>query len=406
MKTLRIILNTGFLFVFGLSVASCAPSGPSVPQFLAITTGMDQTCALTAGGGVKCWGGNEFGQLGNGTTDHYSTPPVDVIGLTSGVSAISAGDVYTCALTAVGGVKCWGNHEYGQLGNGTTTYDSFFSNTAVDVRGLTSGVSDISTGRTHACALTIAGGVKCWGKNDYGQLGDGSEIDSSTPVDVSGLTSGVSAISAGGSHTCALTVRGGIMCWGDNKNGQLGNGTNRRADTPIEVDGLTSGVSAISAGGTHTCALTTDGGVKCWGENEFGELGNGATYFSMTPVDVIGLTSGVSAISAGGSHTCALTLRGAVMCWGNNGNGQLGQKASWRDKLLGTTPYRRVPVDASGLASGVSAISAGTFHTCALTAGSGVKCWGNNGNGQLGDGTTNERNTPVDVVELTAGSAP
>ncbi|MGA9350442.1 MAG: hypothetical protein WBW48_16795, partial [Anaerolineae bacterium] len=179
----------------------------------------------------------------------------------------------------------------------------------------------IAAGYRHTCALT-AGGVKCWGYNGYGQLGDGTWTWRNTPVDVSGLTSGVTTIAAGSYHTCALTAGGGAKCWGHNNNGQLGDGTTTNRNTPVDVSGLTSGVDAIAAGSYHTCALTA-GGVKCWGLNDYGQLGDGTTTNRNTPVDVSGLTSGVAAIAAGYYHTCALTA-GGVKCWGRNNNGQLG----------------------------------------------------------------------------------
>jgi alpha-tubulin suppressor-like RCC1 family protein len=362
-----------------------------VATVTATATGL-HTCALTTGGGVKCWGLNAAGQLGDGTTTHRLTP-VNVSGLTSGVAAVAAGYSYTCALTTGGGVKCWGGNLYGQLGDGTTTQRL----TPVDVAGLISGIAAVAAGDVHTCALTTGGGVKCWGYNGDGELGDGTTTNRFTPVDVSGLTSGVVAIAAGSGHTCALTTGGGVKCWGGNNSGQLGDGTSTLRLTAVDVSGLTSGMAAIAAGISHTCALTTGGGVKCWGRNADGQLGDGTTTGQLTPVDVNGLTSGMAAIAAGGSHTCAVTTGGGgVKCWGNNDAGQLGD---------GTDEYESIANDVSGLTSGVAAITAHRDHTCAVTTGGGAKCWGRNDYGGLGDGTATDRLTPVDVSGLTSGVA-
>ena len=353
----------------------------------AIAAGADHACALSSVGGVKCWGWNHYGELGDGTTTDRWTP-VDVSGLTVGISAIAAGEGYTCALTSTGGVKCWGWNSYGELGDGTTIERL----TPVDVIGLTTGVSAISAGVYYACALTSVGGVKCWGRNDIGTLGDGTTTDRWTPVDVIGLTSGVSTISAGQASTCALTTGGGVKCWGWNSYGQLGNGTTNGSTTPVDVSGLTSGVTAIATGHYQTCAVTLAGGVKCWGYNSYGNLGDGTHTNRTTPASVIGLTSGVRAIAIGAGHTCGLTSVGGVKCWGLNTSGLLGD---------GTNINRMTPVDVIGLTSGISAISAGYNHTCALALVGGVKCWGENESGQLGDGTTVNRWTPVYVIGLT-----
>jgi alpha-tubulin suppressor-like RCC1 family protein len=339
---------------------------------------------VTAAGGAKCWGWNGgHGQIGDGTSTTRLVP-VDVKHLTRGVAAIAADEDHTCAVTAAGGAKCWGWNQFGQIGDGTTTV----RRAPVDVVGLTSGVAAIAAGAAHTCALTAAGGVKCWGSNGWGQIGDGTTTDRLTPVDVVGLTSGVAAIAARDLHTCALTKAGGAKCWGSNLSGQIGDGTKKTRLAPVDVKNLTSGVAAIAAGAEHTCALTTAGGVKCWGYNGWGEIGDGTKTTRLAPVDVKNLTSGVAAIAAGAAHTCAVTKAGGAKCWGSNGNGEIGN---------GTTTDRRGPVDVVGLTSGVAAIAGGAAHTCALTAAGGVKCWGWNSFGQIGDGTTTDRLTPVKV---------
>jgi alpha-tubulin suppressor-like RCC1 family protein len=351
----------------------------------AIAAGSDShhTCVVTGAGGAKCWGANDQGQLGDGTRTS-SGSAVDVAGLSTGVTAVAAGWAHTCALTTAGIVRCWGYNRQGQLGDGTTTG----RRSPIDVVGLSGPVGAITAGDKHTCALTLAGGVKCWGANDYGQLGDGTTINHSSPVDVAGLASGVSAIAAGAWHTCALTSAGGVVCWGRDGWGQLGDGTTTGSRTPVNVAGLARGATAVAAGEYHTCALVSAGGVKCWGGNGVGQLGDGTTASRDAPADVSGLTSGIGAITAGYQHTCALVSAGGVQCWGGNEVGQLGD---------GTTASRSTPADVAGLASGVRALAAGAWHTCALTGVGGVVCWGVNSRGELGDGTTGTRLPPVNV---------
>ena len=281
-----------------------------------------------------------------------------------GSPQVAAEGNQTCALTTAGGVKCWGYNSSGQLGDGTTTNRT----TPVEVVGLSSGVAVVAAGAFHTCALTSAGSVKCWGSNYSGPLGDGTTTNRSAPVDVVGLSSGVTQIAAGGNQTCALTTAGGVKCWGGNYSGQLGDGTTTNRTAPVDVVGLSSGVTQIAAGGNQTCALTTAGGVKCWGSNYSGEVGDGTTNNRTTPVDVVGLSSGVTQIAAGGNHNCALTTAGGVKCWGYNSSGQLGD---------GTTTNRTTPVDVVGLSSGVTQIAAGWgTHTCALTYRRGCEVLG------------------------------
>ena len=371
-------------------LGACTPDepAPASTAVAAISAGGLSTCALIEQGGVKCWGSNYQGQLGDGTTTNR-TRPVDVVGLASGVIAISAGDRHSCALTAAGGVKCWGSNQFGQLGDGTTTN----STTPVDVAGLASDVAAITGGDTHTCALTATGGVKCWGSNQFGQLGDGTTANRTTPVDVVGLASGVAAITGNVASTCALSDAGAVTCWGWNSAGQLGDGTTTNRTAPVDVIGLDAGVASISAGAGsfHACAVTSEGAVKCWGSNQFGQLGDATTTDRTTPVDVAGLGSGIAAVSNGGAHSCALSAAGAVKCWGVNTRGQLGD---------GTTATPDVPVDVVGLGADVVSISVGSAHSCALTSGGAARCWGSNNLGQVGDGSNTNRSTPVAVAGL------
>jgi len=298
------------------------------------------------------------------------------------VSAIAVGQTFVCALLGSGGVQCWGVETRGQLGDGNNT---FSRGAPGDVSGLTAGVAAIAAGSQHTCALMSAGGVKCWGGNELGQLGDGSTVDRNVPVDVVGLGPEVVAVSAGDAHTCALTATGGVKCWGRNFNGQLGDGTTTTQRlAPTDVLSLSTGVAAVSAGGNRTCALTQGGGVKCWG------LGIGDV-----PTDVPGLSSGVVRIAAGtGNVACAVTNAPGVKCWGLNEAGEVGD---------GTLHARSSPVDVVGSAD-MSDVAPGTFHACGLTAGGAVKCWGSNGFGQLGQGYAGgEQLTPSPALGVAAG---
>jgi len=183
------------------------------------------------------------------------------------------------------------------------------------------------------------------------------------------------------------------MCWGHNDDGQLGDGFQTARPVPGYVYELLSGVSAITAGNSHTCALKSDGAVVCWGQNRSGQIGNRAAINRLVPTAVAELSSGVSAISAGAHHTCAVKSNGAVVCWGYAHYGQLGNEAINED-----SPSVRVPIPVSGLSSGVSAIGGGESHTCAMKSNGAVVCWGFNQSGQLGDGTATSSNVPVPVV--------
>lgn len=360
--------------------------GEAVLDVKQVVAGRAHTCAVTLSGGAVCWGRNASGQLGDGT-QNPSLTPVPVVGLGSGVASLTAGDQYTCAVTTSGAAKCWGSNENGQLGDGTVTQRL----TPITVTGLGSGVLALAAGLNHTCAVTVSGAA-CWGSNSTGQLGDGTTTVRLTPRSVSGLGmgSGVKAIAAakGSSHTCAVTTAGAAKCWGYNGNGQLGDGTRIDSLTPVTVSGLGSGVVSVAMGMYHACALTSAGGVACWGGNGNGQLGDGTQTQRFAPVPVIGMGSGVATLAAGNSHSCVVTTAGAAMCWGYNGNGQLGD---------GTTTQRLTPVNVAELDSGVTGIGVGHIHTCAQQQAGGLKCWGSNTAGQLGEGSTAQQLAPATV---------
>ena len=353
-----------------LLVGAFSLGGGTGSTLLSISGGGEHTCALLATGGVKCWGTNEYGQLGDGTRTYRATP-VDVVGLSSGVTAISAGWQHTCALLANGGVKCWGSNYYGQLGDGTAEVRV----TPTNVSGVQSGATSVSAGAYHTCAV-VSGGAKCWGYNDSGGLGDGSTTDRTSPVPVSGLANGVTAVRAGAGYSCALLSSGGVKCWGDNEYGQLGNNspTYIPVTAPVNVTGLQSGVSTLFAGMAHACAVVS-GGLKCWGRNLYGAIGDGTLTDRAAPVNVSGLQSGVTDVSAGQDFTCAKSSTG-VKCWGLNSSGQLGD---------GSTTNRSAPVPVTGLSSGIGVLSTGDAHACVTLSGGGAKCWGSNLHGQIRD---------------------
>lgn len=363
--------------------------GEAVLQVVQVAAGSTHTCAVTITGGLKCWGRNNNGQLGNNSTA-TSPVPVAVSGLTSGVTRVAVGENHTCAVTTAGGLKCWGDDSLGQLGNDATLSSKSFP---VDVLGMTSGVASVTAGRYHTCAATSVGGLKCWGYDGNGQLGnDVTRTDKPTPVDVLGLTSDVASVSAGAYHTCAVTISGGLKCWGDDSYGQLGNDvTLTSKPTPVDVLGMTSGVASVSAGAYHACAVTAAGGLKCWGRDATGQLGDASTSDKPTPVDVRLLTSGVASVSAGGAHTCAVTTTRDLKCWGSSGFGALG--------IGNASGNLTTPVAVTGLSSGVTSVSAGGSHACAVTTAGDLKCWGWDAYGQLGnDAALSNTSSPVNVA--------
>jgi alpha-tubulin suppressor-like RCC1 family protein len=345
--------GSGMLGNGGTSPSASPGPVTTTNKFISIAAGQDWTCAITDVGGVQCWGANSRGQLGIGTNDLNSLVPVDVVDLNTPVHAIYAGIFHTCVITEGGGVKCWGDTGGGKLGNGPIFVDKYTS--PVDVTGLQSGVVSLASRESRTCAVMNTGSLKCWGFNGDGLFGTGNNNDAVVPVDITILPGvKVTHVALGNQHICVLTDAGGVKCWGRNLNGQLGNNsafTSTMNTTPVDVLGMTSGVTAIAAGDTHNCALLANGGVKCWGG---GPLGTGETSLPAPANYVVGLSSGVTHIASGPSHVCANQVNptgpfAQSVCWGLNTSSQLGDGSttSPRDTPVGNGFPSLVPATVS-----------------------------------------------------------
>ncbi|MBI5187374.1 MAG: chitobiase/beta-hexosaminidase C-terminal domain-containing protein [Nitrospinae bacterium] len=349
--------------------------------------GYFHTLAFKSTGSIWAWGWNAAGQLGDGTTTDRISPVQVATGLT-GISAMEGGWSFTVALKNDGTVWAWGNNGAGELGNGSTTNSS----SPVQVTSLT-GITAIAVGMGHSLALKSDGTVWAWGYNGFapGLLGDGTTTNRSTPVQVSGLT-GVVAIDVGYYHSLALKSDGTVWAWGSNTSGQLGDGSTTSRSTPVQVSGLT-GVNIIGAGGTYSLAVKTNGTVWAWGSNTSGELGDGTGTVvgqRLTPSAAATGLTGVTALACAHQHTLALKSDGTVWAWGSNTSGQLGD---------GSTTIRYSPVQVSGLSS-VTAVARGYQFSLALKSDGTVWGWGVGGMGQFGNGTTTNSYTPVQATSF------
>jgi alpha-tubulin suppressor-like RCC1 family protein len=388
-------------------------------SFRQVSTGANYTCGVTPDNRAYCWGANRLGNLGDGTTTDRLTPVAVVGGLR--FRQVSAGNFHACGVTTNNRAYCWGLNQTGELGNGTNTgpemCDNFFPCSSSPV-ALAGGLrfALVRAGGNHTCGVTPGNLAYCWGFNAAGQLGNGTNTGpetcvfgracSTTPVAVAGGLR-FRQMAAGLDHTCGSTPAKRAYCWGSNFFGQLGDGTTTQRLTPVPVAGGLQ-FSRIAAGQRHTCALTPDHRVYCWGENAAGQLGNGTSTgpevcngfsCSTKPVRIVGGRRFLL-VSAGGFHTCALTPGNLAYCWGRNFEGQLGDGTNTGPEICDQVPCSTRPVRVvDGL--GFRQVNGGHVHTCALTPNHRAYCWGDNDQGQLGDGTTTDRLTPVPVAGAT-----
>ncbi|HJL28464.1 MAG TPA: hypothetical protein RMI62_05310, partial [Polyangiaceae bacterium LLY-WYZ-15_(1-7)] len=364
------------------------PAGPP-PIEPMVCGGDSHTCVLKASGEVFCAGRNLDGELGDGTAqDRWSWAPVSGL---SDAKAIACGSYHTCALRQNGEVSCWGRNTHGELGAGNTDV----AHAPVAVSGLT-GVEEIALGTEFSCARKSDGSVHCWGSGSNGRLGNGARDDSASPVQVTGLT-GVAQISLGRGHACARLGDGTVSCWGAGSSRQLGQGEEQRRDsnTPVSVSGVT-GATEVAAGGNHSCAVTGSG-VMCWGQNDAGQVGNGESgsgTYAPSPVAVTGLTN-VTDLDLDTRRSCALLGDGNVQCWGYN---------NYTAKLLavgseeGNVP---TPTAVQGV-SNAARFDTGETHACAVTNDGKLVCWGSAGNGKLGNGDARSLHVAAEVIPAIA----
>ena len=385
MRRLILVVAAAALTVTGL--AACAPPTPPTPAHpVQVSASSLSTCATMSDGTVDCWGFPVFGEPIQPTpvAVQGTSTPTPVAGL-GGIVQVSVADGFACALSTTGAVRCWGSNRYGQLGNGTTT-DSL---TPVTVAGLPQATS-VDTGPEHVCATLrgiatsngiIDGGVRCWGRNTEGQLGDGTTADSSVPVEAVGIADAVQ-VSAGSGATCAIARNGSegrLRCWGDNSYGVFGNGTTSSSTVPVPVDGDPIDWTDVDVRRDLACGIRGSGPSAtafCWGTEDL------AAPAKLVPTAETGITGPVAVTVTGpcGSVTCFTEAAGAAQCRGFNNSGQLGR---------GTVTGVREPLGpVSGISNAVGRVTGGWGFGCVARANQSVSCWGNNTWGQLGDRST------------------
>lgn len=342
-------------------------AGPS--GIVSLATGSRHTCTVASDGSVVCWGENDEGQLGDGLTDP-TMAPVSIGGGAPAASAVGAGGDTSCLVTMSGEVYCWGDNGDGEVAGASSDVWTTPRRIEGVADALSVAVGSGAVGSGHVCARLQGGQVMCWGSNGHGESGRRPSDEPAPPTIVEDVE-GVTDVAAGVGFTCAAIDDGSVQCWGENDMGQLGDGTTTDRASPVQATGIDDAM-AVAAGDAHACALSAGGSVSCWGDDNYGQLGQGSVGDSSPMPEQVEMLTDVQDVVAGSFYACALTTDGAVSCWGQNIWGQLGN---------GDREHTGTPVSVPSL-SDVIALAAGGWHTCALSSDGEVRCWGLNRDGQ------------------------
>lgn len=374
------------------SLLAAGPASADVPN-PQLSAGAYSTCAISSAR-VYCWGSNSSSQLGlgSGAKVSFGTRPYPVKGVSAAPMGVSVGYSSGCSALLTGAISCWGRNAAGALGTKRLGGIARSAQVAATLIGPWAAPSNVASGAQHTCFRDNNSTVKCLGANNVGQLGNGTNASSATPLQVAvitGLTTGTRAVQvvSGANHSCALLANDNVKCWGVNNFRQLGTPTNTvpAVNSPVDVPNLANNISELASLADHTCALRSTGSVACWGADSYGQLGDGTVAPFKGPVTVDGLNGPAREVSTGVGHSCALVRGGAVQCWGSNEFGQLGN---------GTKITSAAPVSVIGLSRPATEISAGGYHTCARLDNAQIFCWGRGSKGQLGDGGHAASSTP------------
>ena len=381
------ILAAAAVVVLGSLVSVASPAQAASGPWSAVSAGEFHTCAINTSKSLYCWGWNVSGQLGDGTNVSRFSPKQ--IGSSGVWASVSAAGTHTCAVTTGKSLYCWGWNARGQIGDGTTGTDRYSPRKI----GSTGVWASVAGGGLHTCAITTGKSLYCWGFNQYGQIGDGTTGTNRPSPRKIGASGAWASVTAGYLHTCAVTTGKSLYCWGDNSEGQVGDGTTSTRSSPRRI-GSTGAWALAEAGYIHTCAVSSGKSLYCWGDNDSGQIGDGTTGTDRPSPTKIGTSGAWARVSAGGTsganHTCATSTGNSLYCWGNNEHGQIG------DGPLGTSP--RPSPKKVGSSGGWADSTAGGHHECAITTGKSLYCWGYNLQGQTGDGTESPpRRSPIKV---------